>query len=55
MRKLKELSINNQSYYFYNDIVNLKDFHPNLLKIDKKQYRKIDIYYLLIDIFLILY
>ena len=45
MRNLKELSINNQSYYFYNDI-NLKDFHSNLLKIDKKQYKEIDIYYI---------
>ena len=46
MSNLKELSINNQSYYFYNDIINLKDFHSNLLKIDKKRYRKIDIYYI---------
>ena len=46
MRNLKELSINNQSYYFYNDIINLKDFHSNLLKIDKKQYKEIDIYYI---------
>ena len=45
MRNLKELSINNQSYYFY-DIINLKDFHSNLLKIDKKQYKEIDIYYI---------
>ena len=46
MRNLKELSINNQSYYFYNDIINLKDFHSNLLKIDKKRCREIDIYYI---------
>ena len=46
MRNLKEVSINNQSYYFYNDIINLKDFHSNLLKIDKKQYKEIDIYYI---------
>ena len=46
MRNLKELNINNQSYYFYNDIINLKDFHSNLLKIDKKLYKEIDIYYI---------
>ena len=46
MRKLKELSINNPTYYFYNDIINLKDFDSNLLKIDKKQYKEIDIYYI---------
>ena len=45
MRNLKELSINNPTYYFYNDIINLKDFHSNFLKIDKKQYKEIDIYY----------
>ena len=44
MRNLKELSINNPNYYFYNDIINLKDFHSNLLKIDTKQHKEIDIY-----------
>ena len=46
MGNLKELSINNSTYYFYNDTINLKDFHSNLLKIDKKQYKEIDIYYI---------
>ena len=46
MRSLKEFSINNQSYYFYNDIINLKDFHSNLLKTDKKHYKETDIYYI---------
>ena len=46
MRNLKELSINNQSYYFYNDIIKLKDFHSNLLKIDKKWCRENYIYYI---------
>ena len=46
MRNLKELSINNSTYYFYNDIINIKYFHSNLLKIDKKQYKEIDIYYI---------
>ena len=46
MRKLKELSINNPYYYFYNDLINLKDFHSNLLKIDKKKYKGIDIDYI---------
>ena len=46
MRNLKELSINNPTYYFYNDIINLKDFHSNLLKIDKKQYKETDVYYI---------
>ena len=46
MRILKELSINNSTYYFYKDIINLKDFHSNLLKTDKKQYKEIHIYYI---------
>ena len=46
MGNLKQLSINNPTYYFYNDIINLKDFHSNLLKLNKKKYKKIDIYYI---------
>ena len=32
----KELNIKNRTYYFYNDLINLKDFDPKLLKLDKK-------------------
>ena len=46
MKHLKELSVNNPTYYFYNDIINLKDFHSNLINIRKKQYKEIDIYYI---------
>ena len=45
MGKVKELNIKNRTYYF-NDIINIKDFHSNLLRIDKKQYKYIDIYYI---------
>ena len=45
MRILKGLSRNNSTCYFYNDIINLKEFHSNLLKIDKKQCKETDIYY----------
>ena len=45
MGEVKQLNIKNQNYYFYNDIINLKDFEPNLLKIDKKSYKNIDICY----------
>ena len=38
--------IKNRTYYFYNDIINLKNFNSNLLKIDKKHYKGIDIYYI---------
>ena len=33
-------------YYYFNDIINIKDFLPNLLGIDKKQYKDIDICYI---------
>ena len=46
MGEVKQLNIKNQTYYFYNDIINLKDFEPNLFKIDKKSYKNIDIYYI---------
>ena len=26
----------NQTYYFYNDMINIKNFAPDLLKIDRK-------------------
>ena len=32
----KQLNIKNRTYYFYNDLINLKDFDPKLLKLGKK-------------------
>ena len=46
MRKIKQISIKNQTYYFYNDQIDLKDFDAKLLKIDKKEYKDIEIYYI---------
>ena len=46
MRKVKQINIKNRTYYFYNDQINLKDFDASLLKIDKKDYKDIDIYYI---------
>ena len=46
MRNIKEISIKNHIYYFFNDIINIEDFDSNLLKIDKKSYKNIDIYYI---------
>ena len=46
MGKVKQINIKNRTYYFYNDIIDLKNFEPNLLKIDKKSYKNIDIYYI---------
>ena len=44
MGEVKQINIKNRSYYFYNDMINLKNFEPNVLKIDKKSYKNIGIY-----------
>ena len=44
MGEVKQINIKNQTYYFYNDIINLTNFESNLLKIDKKSYKNIGIY-----------
>ena len=44
--EVKQINIKNRTYYFYNNIIDLKGFEPNLLKIDKKAYKNIDIYYI---------
>ena len=46
MGEVKQIEIKNRTYYFYNDIINIKNFESNLLKIDKKSYKNIDIYYI---------
>ena len=46
MGKVKELNIKNRTYYYFNDIINIKNFHSNLLRIDRKQYKDIDICYI---------
>ena len=46
MRNIKEINIKNGSYYFFDDMINIEDFDSNLLKIDKKSYKNINIYYI---------
>ena len=46
MGKVKELNIKNQTYYFFNDMIDIRNFHSKLLKIDKKPYKDIGIYYI---------
>ena len=40
------MEIKNRTYYFYKDIIDIEEFDSNLLKIDKKSYKDIDIYYI---------
>ena len=44
MGEVKQINIKNRTYYFYNDIINIKNFESKLLKIDKKSYKNIGIY-----------
>ena len=44
MGEVKQINIKNRTYYFYNDIMDLKKFKSNLWKIDKKSYKNINIY-----------
>ena len=42
--KFKDIDIKNHMYYFFNDIINMKNFDPNKTKIDEKSYKNILIY-----------
>ena len=44
MGLVKQIDIKNRTYYFYNDMIDIKKFDSNLLKIDKKSYKDIGIY-----------
>ena len=44
MGVIKQTDIKNWTYYFYNDIIDIKKFDARLLKIDKKSYKNICIY-----------
>ena len=46
METTKEINIKNRTYYFYNDIKNLYEFEEIKMKVDKKDFNGIDIYYL---------
>ena len=41
---MKEINLKNRTYYFYNDIINIETFDSNMLKLDKKTYKNLDIY-----------
>ena len=44
--KVKNIDIKNRRYYFFNDIINIKNFDPNNIKIDEKPYKNILVYYI---------
>ena len=43
---IKQLNIKNRTYYFHDDIINLKNVDPSLLNLDKKSSMDISIYYI---------
>ena len=44
MGVVKQIYIKNRTYCFYNDMISIKKFDSNLLKIDKSSYKDIGIY-----------
>ena len=44
MGNIEQINIKYGTYYFFNDMINIKDFDSSLLKIDKKSYKNIGIY-----------
>ena len=44
MGEVKQINIKNWTYYFYNDIIDLKNFDEMLLNVDKTNYKEIGIY-----------
>ena len=46
MGNIKEINIKNQTYYSFNDMINITNFDQKLLKINKKQHKNTDVYYI---------
>ena len=42
----KDTNIKNRTHYFFDDIINIKDFDLNNIKIDENSYKNILIYYI---------
>ena len=45
MGSIKQIDINNRTYYLFHHMINIEVFDTNLLKQDKNSYKNIDIYY----------
>ena len=46
MGNINRINIKSRTHYFFDDIINFKDFDSGLIKIDKKSYKNIGIYYI---------
>ena len=47
-RNIKQINIKNRPYYFFDDMINIKNFDPSLLEINKISFRgaSVNIYYI---------
>ena len=43
---IRQLNIKGRTYYFYNDLINIKNFNSNNLKLDKKRVLSNDVCYI---------
>ena len=43
---IRKLNIKGRTYHFYNDLINIKNFNNNNLKLDKKSVLGNDVYYI---------
>ena len=43
---IKDIDIKSHTYYFLDDIINIKNFHLSKIKIDEKSYKNILIYFI---------
>ena len=41
-----KIDIKNWTYYFFDDVINIKNFNPNNIKVDEKYYKDILTYYI---------
>ena len=46
MGNIRQINVKNRTYYFFNDMINIKNFDSSLLKIDEKSYKNVGIYYI---------
>ena len=44
--EVKDIDIKNRTYYILNDIISIKNFNPNFIKIDEKSYTNFHIYHM---------
>ena len=46
MNNVKEIDIKNYTYYFFDDMINIKNLDPEKIKTDEKPYKNVLIYHI---------